>query len=380
MEAVRDDVFSKNSEIVVSFFTNRFYNEIYRVASEEFAKRGGRSRTNTYAQYLTTYLAELETSRDTRGVKMLDTVRALCSYYCKFAGETPLGEFVDCILGQIVPGEFYGSMGMGERDGMFCDVIKQVATGMGESALKPRMLQLIIDDRAHHQIGTNILHDVGMEIIRNFKASLISKLYSKSQGASSRRVVAAERYSSLVAVTKDIQCKLRDQELMSAKLARDNKALAIENAKLRARIAQLTQAPVAQVAQQPIMEPAKPRESHARVEKPREKSRDIPKIDEVTREKPRDAPKVTEKLADIPKVEEKLTEVRESEEVAREPETVDEFEIADEEKRASDEEESASDTEKRASDEESSSSDDSTPRIDIRGIAASIAARNRARK
>lgn len=379
MDAVREDVFVKNSEIVVSFFTNRFYNEIYRVARDEFTRRGGRSHTDTYAQYLTTYLAELETSRDSRGVKMLDTVRSLCAYYCKFAGETELGAFIDCILGQIVPSEFYGSMGMGEKDGMFCDIIKQVATGMGQSALKPRMLRLIIDDRAHHQVGTNIMHDVGMDIIRNFKASLISKLYSKSEGVSSRRVVAAERYSQLAAQTKAILSQLRDQELAGAKLERDNKALAAENARLRARLAQIASAP-AIVAQQPEV----PATTRAIAAKPRAPPAEREKIAPI----PKPVSKPEPKIPTIPqsdlfaKIEEH--EDRKDREDHEDHEKHDEHEESKDDKGSdksdkSDEEVETIDEGDFDESREDSASDDEH-HVDIREIAASIAARNRARK
>lgn len=238
MDRIREDVFEKNSEIIVAFFNNRFYNEIYAVAKDDFEKRAGRSLTDTYARYLSTYLAELESARDTTGVKVRDTVLSLCTYYSRHMhNEIPLDEFIDCVLGQIVPVDFYGSMGSRERNGVFCDLVKQVASGMGMAALKPAMMRRIIDDRAHYEIGTGIMHDIGMDIMRNYKASMVSKLYAKSEGCgTSRRVVAAERYVQMRDRARAILTQFRDMELRAAKLERDCRAMAADNAKLRAEI------------------------------------------------------------------------------------------------------------------------------------------------
>jgi polyhydroxyalkanoate synthesis regulator phasin len=184
--------FDRHIEIIATFFTARYYNEIYNLAQDMFAKKGGRSLTETYASVLCEYLRSLERP-DGDGV--IPTIHALHEYSDKYCGRTTLNEFIARIISQIAPEEYYTTIGTQDRDAILRGLVSQVALTIGKRALEPDMMRMIIDNRSNH-VGVGILRTVGARVLRDFKASFLSKLYG-DKVAHQGRVVSSEIYNKM---------------------------------------------------------------------------------------------------------------------------------------------------------------------------------------
>lgn len=197
MESLQSKAFERNTEIIAAFFTNRCYNDIYSIAKAYYTKNGGQSLTNIYATALLAYLNDIEASKPGSDVVIRDTIKALHAYYCSFLGEAPLDEFIGRIIAQIIPDEFFTTMGGRERDSVLRDLVRQTAIVVVKRALQGDMLHRIIDCRAD-QVGVTILRDAGITVLHDFKASFISKLYAKKTShIDAGRVIAFELYDKV---------------------------------------------------------------------------------------------------------------------------------------------------------------------------------------
>ena len=184
--------FDRHIEIIATFFTARYYNEIYNLAQDMFAKKGGRSLTETYASTLCEYLRSLERP-DGDGV--IPTIHALHEYSDKYCGHTTLNEFIARIISQIAPEEYYTTIGARDRDAILRGLVSQVALAIGKRALEPDMMRMIIDNRSNHA-GVSILRNIGARVLRDFKASFLSKLYG-DKVARHDSVVSSEIYNKM---------------------------------------------------------------------------------------------------------------------------------------------------------------------------------------
>lgn len=194
MESLRERTFKINTDIIITFFTDIYYNRIHIIAQDDFARNGGTSMTDTYARSVKIYMSSIEQAKQ----ELRDTIAALHTYYCKYAGEHSLSGFIASIVAQIIPEEFFSTMDDRERDAVFRDLIKQIVISMGKRVLRGDLLRNVIDEREKFETGITILRGEGEKVIRDFKASLISKLYSKNgDGDKSMRVVAAEQYDKV---------------------------------------------------------------------------------------------------------------------------------------------------------------------------------------
>jgi hypothetical protein len=201
MDTLRAQSFERNSEIIAAFFTSRYYNDLYCIAKDHFARRGGESLTAVYVGYLYEYLKNIETAPRHAGPDIMrDTIVNLHAYYCKLSSEVSLDEFVMIIVSQIVPDEFLSTITGTEKSSMLRELVKQTALVVGKRALKSDMLRYIIDDRAN-RVGVNILSDIGATVLRQFRASMISQLYSKKMGTV-RRTVDGELFDRMRAELK----------------------------------------------------------------------------------------------------------------------------------------------------------------------------------
>lgn len=239
MEALRMQAFDKNTEIISAFFTNRYYNDIYGIAKDYFAKNGGKSLTEVYANLLFAHLHDIESARPGNDSVIRDTIKALHAYYCTYMGEVPLDEFIGRIISQIVPDEFNATMGGREKDSILRDIVKQTALTVGKRAIAADMLHRIIDKRSD-QVGVGILRDIGITVLRDFRASLLSKLYNSSSStgagagaACSRNVVAAELYNKVRDELKKILETQVQLEAEYKKLQQENDTLKRQCANLR---------------------------------------------------------------------------------------------------------------------------------------------------
>jgi hypothetical protein len=194
-EVIHESAFHRHIEIIATFFTARYYNEIYDAAHTYFARQGGKSLTDVYMRTLAEYLRDIE---QPNGEGIVHTIRALHDYDDRYCGRSSLDEFIARIIEQIAPEEFYVTIGRHERDAILRGLVSQVAISMGKRALCPDMLRMIIDNRDDRN-GITILRNNGAQVLRDFKASFMSKLYS-DKVSTSQRVVSSEVF-----------CKLRDE-------------------------------------------------------------------------------------------------------------------------------------------------------------------------
>ena len=254
MDIVQSESFTNNSEVISAFFTDFYYNVIYSSAREQFNAKGGKSITNIYAYMLTGYLRDIEESCAGNAEVILELIRAMHAYYCKYMGEVSLNDFVRVIVACIIPEDYNGTIERRERDCILRDLAKQTAIAVGKRVMKPDMLCKIIDNRSDKN-GVAILREVGVEVLRGFRTSLISKLYSgKLQSSASSQVVAAELYEQVRKILKETLAESIKYQRECDKLKRENAAQCVQIKRLssvietmRARAVPVTP-PIAQVS------------------------------------------------------------------------------------------------------------------------------------
>jgi hypothetical protein len=237
--------FSRNSEIVATFLVNRFFNELYQIALSTIKQGPAHlSLTAAYAHIVTEYVAEIDRTGDTpTEVDLLrKTIDGLRQYYCSYSSEISLDEFVSRIVSQVVPADYFGVMRQPQRAAILRAIVKQSVVEMGTRVLKVDMLRNIIDER-QNLVGVGVLRDVGIKVIADFRATLISKLFGDQ--IKSSRVVTAEMYEKLRAqllqtIAECSRLAVSEKE-WRAKYARlEHQARATEQT-LRAEIARVTE-------------------------------------------------------------------------------------------------------------------------------------------
>jgi hypothetical protein len=227
--------FKQNAEIIAAFFTDRCYNAIYVIAKDYFTKNACRSLTEVYTNMLAAHLREIAGAHTGADGILRETIAGLHTYYCGYLGQISLEDFIGRVIAQIVPEEFFSTMSQRERDSMLRDLAKQTILSVGQRALQPDMLHRIIDMRADH-VGVTILRDAGIAVLRDFKASFMSKLYSKQVASACKsRVVAYEIYDKL-------RAELRNAVEVGVSLEQQHKKDIATITKLETTIARLQRA------------------------------------------------------------------------------------------------------------------------------------------
>jgi len=226
MDELQKRAFSGSADIISSFFVNRYFNEIYAMAKREFERGQSLSLTHVYVSHMRKYLTELRDS--TQQSQIRDTINAVREYYSRYTSEITINDLISRVTSQIVPDEYIKSASASERSAIFCDVIRQMAIDIGQAVLKPENLRVFIDDRGKSKIVIESLRMRGVNAMRDFHESLVTKLYSADTNVS-KRVVAAEKFEKIGAELKKALAASTRAEIQNA---RDAEAISKRDSEL----------------------------------------------------------------------------------------------------------------------------------------------------
>lgn len=133
-------------EIVAGYFVDVFYNTLYIGAKRESERSNNskKSITDIYRGFSTLYLYGTFKEHD----KYLYVVKGLHEYYMEVINNSIMtfSEFVNIIVGEFVPEEYYGDISGREKDKILGDVIKRLITRLS-SKCNNEFIGLIIDER-----------------------------------------------------------------------------------------------------------------------------------------------------------------------------------------------------------------------------------------
>jgi hypothetical protein len=144
-------------EIVGAHFVDVFYNHIYSSARTALAQ-GGRTRilvTDEYCRRVRAYVLGVKQDPRCYG----DVVMGLHRYFQGYS-TLSFADFVDRIVSQFVPEDYYKLMHASDKDESMSTVICDLVVGLGAYATGQDMLARVIDDRvAHPQVTIRMLQD-----------------------------------------------------------------------------------------------------------------------------------------------------------------------------------------------------------------------------
>jgi hypothetical protein len=214
--------FTRDAEIIATYVTHRYYNDLYTIAREKHTEdTRSTSLTEKYASIVAAYMRDIESSQQSPsgpGDILHTTISGLYSYYCRYVSSGSLNEFVIQIVAQVVPDDFRDTLNRAQKDAILRDIVAHSALAIGKRTLSREMLSYIID-RRDDKNGIEILRETGIKVLADYRSSLIAKLYAPRTGASVSRNVASEVYD-----------KLRNELI---KVVEECSTLSVENTELR---------------------------------------------------------------------------------------------------------------------------------------------------
>jgi hypothetical protein len=179
-------------DTVGSFLTDIVYNDLYEKAVgviNQNHEGGPKSITDAYRANIINYM---------KGVKRVDlyriVIKKLHEYYQRYSGFGGIvfGEFVDKIVSQFIPSEYFKDFTGQNKDKTLHDIIVWTVADIAEFILEPDMLRRIIDN--HLDVANvTLIQDRIMEILiimrENYYAKFASELANANKGSVDHKVV-----------------------------------------------------------------------------------------------------------------------------------------------------------------------------------------------
>lgn len=129
-------------EILGSYFVDIFYNVIYHSARQRAGPEY--SLTDEYCRQVQVYITAVKTSRD----DFRKTLNGLYHYYqteTRYGSGLSFHEFVEKIVPNFVPEEYYANFATEHKDDMLGKIIVDLIASLGAFATSPEILPKIID-------------------------------------------------------------------------------------------------------------------------------------------------------------------------------------------------------------------------------------------
>jgi hypothetical protein len=149
-------------DVVGSYFVSIYYNDVYVTAKAKIAPRG--SLTDSYVGSVKAIMLAIKTDKNAYHT----FVKNLHQYFRKVTSFATLafGSFVDKIVRQFIPPEYYDLLKNEEKDETLGSIITDLAANLGSYATEPKMLRRIIDN---HDVSPGVtirmLQDKSIEIL-----------------------------------------------------------------------------------------------------------------------------------------------------------------------------------------------------------------------
>lgn len=217
--------FARDSEVIATYVTCRFYNDLYSVAREKHATDArSTSLTEKYAAIVASYIRDIEAAHKSPGGRddiLNITIGGLHSYYCRYVMSCAASDFIAQVIVQVVPADFRDTVNVAQKEAMFRDIVAQNIIAIGARVLTKEMLAYIIDKREDRS-GVEILREVGIKVIADYRSSLIAKLYAPRDSAHVSRTINIEVFD-----------KVRNELINTVK---ECAALSVENKSLTERM------------------------------------------------------------------------------------------------------------------------------------------------
>jgi len=144
-------------EVVGSYYVDIFYNIIYNLAKTHVSKGGG-SITDDYRRQVQSYI--LGVRQEEKCYR--DAVGNLHKYFQTRTRYSSLNfpDFVDKIVSQFMPVEYYKSIKTSEKDEFLSSILCDLIAALGGYMTRPDILPRIIDDRdKDHEVTIRMLQD-----------------------------------------------------------------------------------------------------------------------------------------------------------------------------------------------------------------------------
>jgi hypothetical protein len=149
-------------EIVGSHFVDIFFNHVW--ASAHTNLKSGTSITDEYTRRVKAYILGVKT--DERCYR--DIVTRLHEYFRATTRYTTLSfsDFVERIISQFIPLEYYDLLNAAEKDETLGSVIADLISGLGTYVTRPDMLRRIIDEHdLQPKVTIRMIQDQGVTVL-----------------------------------------------------------------------------------------------------------------------------------------------------------------------------------------------------------------------
>lgn len=196
-------------EVIGAYFVDIVYNTIYNSAS---VHRGDKSITDEYKKHIQAFIMAVKNDRNAYSNRIIQ----LHNYFTGTTGFVTMSfnTFVDTIVAQFVPENYYDLYTQEEKDEILSSVICNLVTGLGVYATTPELLSWIIDKHGlNHNVTTRRLQDHAIIILLTKRDEIHNKLLGESSQV--KEVVSISVVENL---HKAIKRLVKDKAHLTAKV------------------------------------------------------------------------------------------------------------------------------------------------------------------
>lgn len=172
-------------EIIVAYFVGVYFNDIYNVARASLSRNsGGKSLTDMYKSQVQAFVIGAKNDETCyRGL-----INNLYKYFAAYYSTVSFPQFVDKVMEQIVPSEYFGQLSNTERDEFLSSVVCELVTGLAAFSTTSGMLQRIIDAHDHQwKVTQRMIQDHGVTVLLS-KRETLHNLFLKKIGQAKDQV------------------------------------------------------------------------------------------------------------------------------------------------------------------------------------------------
>ena len=206
-------------EACSAYFVNTYYTDIYNSSK---AHNMTSSLTDSYRDRISSYI---------KAIKSIESsFRRLCSDLHRFVTRSSrfqtlmYGEFVDRLVQDFTPSEYYQVLTKVQKDEMFSSIINDIASTLGSYCVSPSMLKKIIDDHSNKIVNQEIIYRECLSIMKHKRESLLHSFVKNISQAKDTVPVAVvdelrdtieilnKEINNLRSIISDLECDLEDYE------------------------------------------------------------------------------------------------------------------------------------------------------------------------
>lgn len=175
MSEPRKTIVESTFELLAGYIVNRFYNDIYVHATENFNRNSGVSITTCYVRLISTYARAIDDAQFIpQEIKLLHEF-----YQEKTAFSTiSLREMEDKICCCFVPPDHFSAMTAHDKDRVTVDILAHMIKLTAHIIINGGMMSAVIDDRANSQMHVRKIMDMNVNWLSEKRENLYKKFAS----------------------------------------------------------------------------------------------------------------------------------------------------------------------------------------------------------